>query len=143
MAAGAWTLTNTARTNLVNGTFDLDTDSFKVALFLSTSNIGAASTTYAGVTNEHASANGYTTGGIAVTLVLAGTTSVTVSFSTNPTWTASGGSIVARFAVLYEVAGNVLAYCLLDSTPADVTTTTGNTLTIDSDGTPSPVLTIA
>ena len=143
MAAGAWTLTNTSRTNLVNGTFDLDTDSFKVALFLSTSNIGAASTTYAALTNEHAAANGYTTGGIAVTLVLAGTTSVTVSFSTNPTWTASGGSIVARFAVLYEVSGNVLAYCLLDSTPADVTTTTGNTLTIDSDGTPSPVLTIA
>jgi len=143
MAAGAWTLTNAARTNLVNGTFDLDSDSWKVGLFLSTSNIGASSTTYAGVTNEHAAANGYTTGGIAVTLVLAGTTSVTVSFATNPVWTASGGSIVARFAVLYEVGGNVLAYCLLDSTPADVTITSGNTLTIDSDGTPSPVLTIA
>lgn len=44
-------------------------------------------------------------------------------------WTASGGSIVARYAVLYEVGGNVLAYCLLDSAPADVTATTGNTLT--------------
>ena len=143
MAAGAWTPVNTARTNLINGTFDLDTDTWKVALFLSTSNIGAASTTYAALTNEHANANGYTTGGAGVTLNLAGTTSVTVSFATNPTWTASGGSIVARFAVLYEVGGNVLAYCLLDSTPADVTTTTGNTLAIDSDGTPSPVLTLA
>ena len=47
-------------------------------------------------------------------------------------WTASGGSIVARFAVLYEVSGDVLAYCLLDSTPADVTTTAGNTLTISA-----------
>lgn len=143
MAAGTWTLTNGGRTKLLDGTFDIDSDSWKVALFLSTSNIGAASTTYAGLTNEHANANGYTTGGIAVTLVLAGTTSVTVSFSSNPVWTASGGSIVARFAVLYEVSGNVLAYCLLDSTPADVTATTGNTLTIDSDGTPSPVFTLA
>lgn len=143
MAAGTWTLPNGARTKLLDGTFDLDTDSWKVALFLSTSNIGATSTTYAGVTNEHANANGYTTGGIAVTLSLAGTTSVTVSFTSNPVWTATGGSIVARFAVLYEVGGNVLAYCLLDSTPADVTATSGNTLTIDSDGTPSPVLTLA
>lgn len=143
MAAGTWTLTNTGRTNILNGTFDIDSDSYKVALFTSASNIGASSTTYAGVTSEVANANGYTTGGIAVTLVLSGTTSVTVSFSTNPVWTASGGSITARFAVLYEVSGNVLAYCLLDSTPADVTATTGNTLTIDSDGTPSPVFTLA
>ena len=130
MAAGAWTFPNSARTDLLNGTFDIDTDSFKMALFLSTSNIGAASTTYAGVTNEHANANGYTTGGIAVTLTLSGTTTVTVDVSTDPVWTASGGSIVARFAVIYEVSGNVLCYCLLDSTPADVTVTTGNTLTV-------------
>jgi hypothetical protein len=141
MAAGAWTLPNSARTDLLNGTFDLDTDTFKVALFLSTSNIGAGSTTYAGVTNEHANANGYTTGGITVSpLVLAGTTSVTVDFTTDPVWTASGGSITARFAVLYESGGRVLAYCLLDSTPADVTATTGNTLTINSG---SSVLTVA
>ena len=130
MAAGAWTFTDITRTKLLDGTFDLDTDSFKMALFLSTSNLGASTTTYAGVTNEHANANGYTTGGIAVTLTLAGTTTVTVDIATDPTWTASGGSIVARFAAIYEVAGNVLCYCLLDSTPADVTTTTGNSLTV-------------
>lgn len=130
MAAGAWTFPNSARTDLLNGTFDIDTDSFKCALFLSTSNIGAASTTFAGVTNEHAGANGYTAGGIAVALTLAGTTTVTVDVSVDPVWTASGGSIVARFAVIYEVGGRVLCYCLLDSTPADVTATTGNTLTV-------------
>jgi hypothetical protein len=128
---------------LIDGTFDIDTDSWKCALFLSTSNIAAASTTYAALTNEHANANGYTTGGIAVTFTLAGTTSLTASFASNPVWTASGGSIVARFAVIYEVGGNVLAFCLLDSTPADVTATTGNTLTIDSDGSPNPVFTLA
>jgi len=130
MAAGTWTFTNTTRTNLLNGTFDLDTDSLKIGLFLSTSNIGAASTTYAGVTNEHANANGYTTGGNAVTGSLSGTTTVTFDTTDPAVWTASGGSITARFAVMYEVAGNVVAYALLDSTPADVTATTGNTLTI-------------
>jgi len=131
-AAGAWTFTNQSRTDMLNGTYDFDTDTFKVALFLSTSNIGAASTTYAAVTNEHANANGYTTGGISIgTMELTGTTSVKVTETgTAIVWTASGGSIVARFAVLYENAGNVVCYCLLDSTPADVTVTTGNTLTI-------------
>jgi hypothetical protein len=131
MAAGAWTFTDGARTRMLNGTWDFDTDTFKVALFLSTSNIGAASTTYAGVTNEHANANGYTTGGISLgALTLAGTTTVTVDDPSDMVWTASGGSIVARFGVLYENAGDVVAYFLLDSTPADVTATTGNTLTI-------------
>lgn len=130
MAAGNWTFPNSARTNLLNGTFDIDSGSYKCALFLSTSNIGAGSTTYAGVTNEVANANGYTTGGIAVTLTLSGTTTVTVDESVDPVWTASGGSIVARFAVIYEFSGQVLCYCLLDSTPADVTTTSGNTLTV-------------
>jgi len=131
MAAGTWTFTDGARTRMLNGTFDFDTDTFKVALFLSTSNIGAASTTYAGVTNEHANANGYTTGGISLgALTLAGTTTVTVDDPADMVWTASGGSITARFGVLYESAGDVVAYFLLDSTPADVTATDGNTLTI-------------
>lgn len=143
MAAGTWTLVNGARQKLLDGTFDIDSDSWKVALLTSSSNIGPTSTTFAAVTGEHAAANGYTAGGIAVTLTMSGTTSLAVVFATNPVWTASGGSIVARWAVLYEVGGNVLAYVLLDATPADVTATTGNTLTIDSDGTPSPVFTLA
>ena len=131
MAAGAWTFPDGARTRMLNGTFDFDTNTFKIALFLSTSNIGAASTTYAGVTNEHANANGYTTGGISYgVLALSGTTTVTVDDAADAVWTASGGSITARFAVIYEDAGDVVCYCLLDSTPADVTATDGNTLTV-------------
>jgi hypothetical protein len=129
MAAGNWTFTDVSRTRMLNGTFDFDTDTFKIALFLSTSNIGSSTTTYAGVTNEHANNNGYTTGGAATTVSLSGTTTVTVDAS-DVSWTASGGSIVARFAVLYEVGGDVVCYCLLDSTPADVTVTTGNILTL-------------
>lgn len=130
MAAGTWTFTNGGRTDLVNGVYIFGTDTFKCGLFLSTSNIGAASTTYAGLTNEVASVLGYTTGGISVAVTKSGTTTVTVTWGSDPVWTASGGSITARFAVLYEVAGNVLCYALLDATPADVTATDGNTLTV-------------
>jgi hypothetical protein len=115
---------------MLDGTFDIAGGTYKMALFLSTSNVGAASTTYAGVTNEHANGNGYTTGGIAVDLTVAGTTTVTVDVATDPVWTASTGDIVARFAAIYEVGGDVLMYCLLDATPANVTATDGNTLTV-------------
>ena len=131
MAAGAWTFTDAGRTSLLNGDFDLNTDTFLMALFLSTSNIGAASTTYAGLTNEHANNNGYSTGGVSMgALTLAGTTTVTVDDPADVVWTASGGSIIAKFAAIYESGGNILCYCLLDSGEADVTATTGNTLTV-------------
>ncbi len=130
MAAGVWVWTTAARANLFNGTTDIDSDTHKIALFLSSSNIATSSTTYAALTNEHANSFGYTTGGIAVTMTLAGTTTQTFDISVDPVWTAAGGSIVARYAVLYEVAGQVLCFCELDSTPADVTATTGNTLTV-------------
>jgi hypothetical protein len=130
MAAGPWLFTNGGRQSLIDGTFDINSDSWKMALFLVGSNIGAGSTTYAALTGEHANANGYVTGGLAIALTLAGTTTVTVDITTDPVWTASGGPITARYAVIYEVGGNVLCYCLLDSTPADVTATDGNTLTV-------------
>ena len=131
MAAGAWVFTNTGRTSLLNGTFDIDSDTYNMALYLSTSDLGAASTTYAGVSNEHAQANGYLTGGITTAgLTLSGTTTVKVDVTTDPVWTAAGGSIVAKWAAIYEVGGNILCYCLLEAGGADVTVTTGNTLTV-------------
>ena len=132
MAVGAWVLTDATRTSLLNGTFAIGTDTFKMALHLSTgTQPGAGTTTWAGLaTSEHANANGYTAGGETVVLTLSGTTTVTVDIQTDPVWTASGGSIVARWAVIYEVGGNVVCYCLLDDTPADVTRTAGQPLTI-------------
>ena len=129
MAAGKWTFTNTGLTSLQSVTFNLDVDVFKMALFLSASNIGPSSTTYAGLTNEHANANGYTTGGVAATLTMSGTNPMSVD-CTDAVWNASGGSIVARYAVIYEVGGNVLCYCLCDTTPADVTAVNGTPFTV-------------
>ena len=130
MAAGAWVMTNTTRTKLLNGTFDLDSDTYKMALFQSTSNLGPASTTFAGVTNEVGTTNtGYSAGGESITLTLSGTTTVKVDIATDPVWTAGSAGLTARYACIYEVDGDVLCYCLLDSSPADVSVTEGNTLT--------------
>lgn len=131
MTAGPWTLTSEGRTKFLDGTFAVGTDTFKMALFLSTSNIGAASTTFAGVTNEVATAFGYTAGGTAVTLSLSGTTTVTLG-CTNASWSASGGAITARFAVLYEVGGRVMAYSTLDVGPpaADTSAASGTSFVV-------------
>lgn len=145
MAAGNWTLTNAARTNIWNRyTGGGSALTFKCVLLTSSSNIGASSTTYAGLTGELTTANGYTSGGITVTLTPSGTTSVAISFGTNPVWT-STGTLTARTAAIVEASGNVFAYVTLDTTAGgtDVVVASGNTLTIDSDGSPSPVLTIA
>lgn len=128
MSAGSWTLTTNAKSKIFS-TLDIPNDTFKIALLASSSNIGTASTTFAGVTGELSTANGYTAGGASVTLGLSGTTTVTWTLA-DTTFTASGGSIVARYAVIYEVGGDVLAYMLLDSTPADVTTTDGNQVVV-------------
>jgi hypothetical protein len=142
-APGAWTLVNSARGDILNGTFVVGSG-YKVALVTSSSNIAASSEAWSAVTNEVANGNGYTTGGVSVTLSQTGTTSVNVFFASNPSWTASGGSITARWAVLYKTGSDVLAFSLLDSAPADVVVASGNTLTIKSDNTASnPVLTVA
>lgn len=136
-SAGAWTFTNAGREKLLDGTFDIDTGSYKMALFQSTSDLGLTSTTFAGVSNEVSSDPdyGYDAGGIAVALTLTKQgdpvgSVVKCDITTDPVWTAEGGSITARYACIYQVAGDVLCYCLLDDAPADVTATDGNTLTV-------------
>lgn len=135
MAAGKWKLYESAKEFIGDGTIDLDGHTFKMALFLSTSNCNTLThDQLADLTNQHANANGYTTGGIALTGVTWSRSGGTVTFTASPAvWTASGGSITARFSVVYDdtAAGDeLLAVCLLDAAPADVTATDGNTLTV-------------
>jgi hypothetical protein len=95
---------------------------------------------YANLTNELATAFGYTAGGGALTGVVAATAGndgYKLS-SENAVWTAASGSIPAfRYAVIYYLGSlwgltnPLIAYQLSDNTPADIpATTTGNTLTI-------------
>lgn len=140
MAAGKWKLYNKAKFYIGDGTLDLDlTTNWKLALFLSTSNCNTLSTgtgVYGDLTNEHANGNGYTTGGVALSGITWTESSGTITFDcTDPVFTASGGSIVNRFGVIYKdatvnsIVKPLLAVCLADTAPADITTTSGNTLT--------------
>jgi hypothetical protein len=134
MAATAWRKYESFPEFMGDGTIDMDNDTFKMALFLSTSNAATVTTNtlYSDLTNEHSNANGYTTGGVTLSSVTWSHSTGTTTFDVgDAVWTASGGSIVARFAVIYSsTGGELVAYCILDATPADVTVTTGNTLTV-------------
>jgi hypothetical protein len=144
MAAGKWKLYEFAKKYIGDGTHDMDaTANWTIALFLSTSNANTLSVgtgVYGDLTNEHANANGYTTGGVALTGETWTRSGGTVTFDSNDaSWTASGGSIVARFAVIYAnatlngIVKPLLCVCLLDTTPADVTATNGNTFPVTMD----------
>lgn len=142
MAAGKWKVYDKAKVHLADGTFDMDNASLglTMALFLSTSNcdtLGVGTGVYGDLTNEVATAFGYTAGGVALTSeTWTNSTSTTTFDCDDVVWTASGGSITARFAVIYcnatvnTIVKPLLCVSLLDTTPADVTVTTGNTLTI-------------
>ncbi len=134
--AGKFKLYEAAKLAIANGEIDLDTHSFKIALFLSASNCNTLSgtTTLASLTNQVATAFGYTQNSKACTITTANSGgTITVDETTNPTWTASGGSITARFAVIYDdthASDQALCVCLLDTAAADVTATDTNTFTI-------------
>lgn len=146
-AAGKWKLYAKAKLAIANGDIDLATDSFKINLYLSTSNCNTltAHDALTDLDNQVATNYGYTQNDKAVDLTTADSSgTITVDIATDPVWTASGGSITARFAVIYDdthADDMPLCVCLLDTAPADVTATTGNTLTITTNA--SGVFTIS
>lgn len=134
-AAGKWKIYDAARLAILNGDIDLNGHSFKINLYLSTSNCDTLThDQLSDLTNQVATNFGYTQNTKAVTIATsnaAGTS--TIDETTNPVWTASGGSITARFAVIYDDthADDIpVAVCLLDTAPADVTATDTNTFTV-------------
>lgn len=141
MAAGKWKVYEQAKLRIGNLTIDIsDATNWKMALLLSTSNangLAIGTGVYGDLTNEVANANGYTTGGVAIASETWTNAAGTMTFTcANGLWTASGGSITARFAVIYKnatvniIVKPLLCVCLLDVTPADVTATTGNPFTV-------------
>lgn len=134
-AAGKWKLYNTAKLKIGQGLIDLDTDTFKMALFLSTSNCNTLThDEFADLTNQVANGNGYTTGGETLTTITWVNASGTITFDCdNVNWNVTGAGITARFAVIYDdtAAGDpLLAVCLLDATPADITAVSGDIIQV-------------
>ena len=138
MTANAWQVFDIFYDELGNEAHDLNaTDVVKMALILSgwTPNL-ATDVTFSVVDQyEHAAQYGYTAGGDAVAATwdaLANTLTFDVA---NNVWNASGGSILARYALLYNssapgAVNDLIAYCLMDNSPADVEATDGNTFTV-------------
>ena len=142
MAATAWAVPAGNKVKFLDGTHDLNTHTFKIALFTS---IYTTSTTTYSTTNELATANGYTQGGITLANVSLGESGGTVTFDADDVvWTASGGDITARYAVIYndtDASKTIVGWSLLDDTPADVVASDSNTLTIEFNA--SGILTLA
>ena len=112
---------NSFKSGLINGDFDFDTDTFKIALYTNTATLNADTAAY--TSTGEVSASGYTAGGVALT-VSKGITGGTayVSF-TDVTISAA---FTARGALIYKDGG--AAVCVLDF-GSDKTSTT--TFTVD------------
>jgi hypothetical protein len=95
--------TNTFKTGLLNGDFDLAVDTIKIALYTNSATLDADTTVY--TTSGEVVASGYTAGGN--TLTPSGSTSF-VTFA-NTTWTSA---LTARGALIYKDGGG--AICVLD-----------------------------
>ena len=140
MPAGNWTVFNRAKLKLANGTFDLDTNTFKMALTTSSQALAdtfAGTSTdcrYADLTAEVASGGGYTTGGKTLSATWTQATG-TITFDVDDqAWTSS--TITAKYAVIYADNTNddLLCFCELD-TVTSVSTVSGTlTVTINASG---------
>lgn len=120
--------TNTFKVGLPSGTFNFNSDSFKIALYTGAASIGPDTTAY--TTTGEVVAAGYTAGGNPLTVTQvptignqSGVATVYLSFS-NVTWTSS---LTARGALIYKVGGGNPTVCVLDF-GADKTST--NTFTV-------------
>ena len=106
---------------LLNKEHDLDTDTFKIALYTSSATLSAATTAYS-ATNE-TSGTGYTAGGATLTggaIATSGTTAY-ADFS-DPSWTTA--SFTAAGALIYNTSNSNTAVLVLDF-GGDFTVTSG------------------
>lgn len=102
-------------TGLLNGDFNLNTDTIRVALYDDTATLTAATTTYT-LTSELPTAGNYTAGGTAVTATITTSstqngTVVIVDFS-DAVWAAA--TFTTRGALLYDVTNANAAIAVLD-----------------------------
>jgi hypothetical protein len=137
MAADAWVIYDKYPLRLGDGGIDSDADVFKQALVTSASNFATLSTEGFGAITGEVTGNGYvqhTHGSVTYTEATG-----TITFDADDaTYTAAGGSIVCRAAVIYDdtvvtpTADVNVCHSILDGTPADTTVTDGNTLTVQN-----------
>jgi len=105
------TLTTSFKQDILLGVHDLDTDTIKMALYLATADLGAATTVY--TTTGETSGTGYTAGGKTLTgvTVLTADTTAYVDFA-DPSW--DPAAFTARGALIYNASKSNKAIAVLD-----------------------------
>jgi len=130
---------NTLRAGLANGSINLTSDTFRLALYTNDATLDETTTAYT-VTGEAAGGN-YVAGGEIVTPTVSSQTtasgSVTYVTFTSPSWT---GAITARGALIYK-AGDNGAVCVLDF-GNDKTSTSTFTVTMPANTSTSALIRI-
>jgi len=138
MAATAWSLYNDFKNYVGKGGIVLSGGVFRMALFRGSSNVSTFTlSTYASLTSEVTTGNGYVTGGqsLSAHTWAQGTSAKVQRFdATANIFSASGAAHSAiQFAVIYQSGGLLVAWSKLSTSPFDVTD--GNTLTVTPSGT--------
>jgi hypothetical protein len=113
---------NTLRSGLANGTINLSTDTFYLALYTNTATLDQTTTEY--TSTGEASGGDYVAGGLVVTATVGSqdtaSGSITYVNFSSPAWT---GAITARGALIYKSGANG-AVCVLDFGSDKTSTTT-------------------
>ena len=133
------TLTTSFKQDILLGVHDLDTDTIKMALYLATADLGAATTVY--TTTGETSGTGYSAGGeilTGVTVLTSGTTAY-VDFA-DPSW--DPAAFTARGALIYNASKSNKAIAVLDF-GSDKTATTVFTVQMPANTATSALIRIA
>lgn len=135
MAAGKWKLYNTGKEKIGQAIIDLDSHTFKMALFTNSSNANTLTfDELVDLTNQVANGNGYTTGGLTLTGVTWTNTSGVIKFtSSQAEWILTGAGFSFKYAVIYDssVAGNpLLCVCDLNVGGGNLTGVAGDYVTV-------------
>lgn len=112
---------------VIDHEIDIASDTLKVALFTDSYTPDNSATTYSALSGETTNGNGYATGGQALANTSWTRTNNDWYYDADNTeWTASGGSIVAKYYVLYSdtaTSRDLICWGYLDGSEQDEKTT--------------------
>ncbi|NDD26216.1 MAG: hypothetical protein EB103_05030 [Actinobacteria bacterium] len=118
--------TNAFRTGLPSGTFNFASDTFKIALYIATADLGPATSAY--TTSGEITGTGYSAGGLVLTVSVQPTvgadpnnTVAYLSFN-NALW--NPAAFTCRGALIYKSGGGNPTVCVLDFGSDKTCTTT-------------------
>jgi hypothetical protein len=107
------TSTNVFKTGLMNGTYNFNTDAFKIALYTANATLNEQTNVY--TSDNEVVAAGYTAGGqplsVNVTPTTGGSGSVAYISFVNVSWSSA---LTARGALIYDVTNANQTVCVLD-----------------------------